>query len=85
MRVNSKIIEIIEKQTCSYFSVGKIAEKPVYRSGHCILSAELTKTHSFPLFFFWRFCPLGSYLINYHNASNKRSSRLNTQGVSVSI
>jgi len=25
---------------------------------HCILSAELTKTHHFRLFL-WRFCPLG--------------------------
>jgi len=26
---------------------------------NCILSAELTKKHSFRLSFFWRFCPLG--------------------------
>jgi len=26
---------------------------------HCILSAELTKPHSFRLYF-WRFCPLGN-------------------------
>jgi len=43
--------------------VGKIAEKAVSRSvllttWHCILSAVLTKMHSFRLFF-WRFCPLG--------------------------
>jgi len=49
-----------------YFPVGKIAEKAVYRSvfltiWHCILSAELTKTHSFRLFF-CRFCPLGGVL-----------------------
>jgi len=36
--------------------VVKIAEKSIYRSVfwtilHCILSAELTKTHSFRLFF----------------------------------
>jgi len=28
---------------------------------HCILSAELTKTHSFWLFF-WRFFPLGEHI-----------------------
>jgi len=38
--------------------VGKIAEKAVCRSvWHCILSVELTKTHSCRPFF-WRFCPL---------------------------
>jgi len=37
--------------------VGKIAEKAV-TTWHCILSAELTKTHSLRQFF-WRFCPLG--------------------------
>jgi len=25
------------------------------------LSAELTKTHSFRLYFFWQFCPLGKF------------------------
>jgi len=40
--------------------VGKITEKAVCRSvflitWHCIWSAELTKTHSYRLFF-WRFC-----------------------------
>jgi len=39
-----------------YTPVGKINEKAVCRSvflttWHCILSAELTKTHSFRLFF----------------------------------
>jgi len=34
------------------FPVGKIAEKAVSRSVFC---AELTKTHSFRLFIFWRF------------------------------
>jgi len=42
------------------YPVGKIAEKAVCRSGflgiwHCILSAELTKTH------FFQFCPLGIF------------------------
>jgi len=42
--------------------VGKIAEKAVRRSvlltiWHWILSAELTKRHSFRLSF-WRFCPV---------------------------
>jgi len=41
------------------YPVGKIAQKAVRRSvfWHCILSAELKKTHSFR-HFFWRFCPL---------------------------
>jgi len=43
--------------------VGKITEKAVCESvfftpWHCILSAELIKTHSFRLFF-GGFCPLG--------------------------
>jgi len=38
--------------------MGKIADKAVCRSvflttWHCLLSAELTKTHSFRPFFFW--------------------------------
>jgi len=37
--------------------VGKIVKKAICKSvflitGHCILSAELTKTHSFRMFFF---------------------------------
>jgi len=32
---------------------------------HCILSAELTNTHSFRLLF-WRFCPPGETLRNYN-------------------
>jgi len=49
----------IKKETLAtsrgWFSVGKIAEKPICRNvfltiWHCILSAELT-THSFRLFF----------------------------------
>jgi len=44
--------------------VGKIVKKAICKSvflitGHCILSAELTKTHSFRMFF-RRFCPLGN-------------------------
>jgi len=44
--------------------VGKTAEKTVCRTvfltiRHSILSAELIKMHSFRLFSFWRFCPLG--------------------------
>jgi len=47
-------------------TLGKIAEKAVCKSvfltiWHCIFSAELTKTHSFRLFF-QRFCPLGTLL-----------------------
>jgi len=40
--------------------VGKVAEKAVCRSVFLTtrLSAELTKTYSFRLFF-WQFCPLG--------------------------
>jgi len=53
----------IKKETLAtsrgWFSVGKIAEKPICRNvfltiWHCILSAEL-KTHSFRLFFFGDF------------------------------
>jgi len=54
------------KQTLfkNHIPSGKINEKAVRRSvlltiWHGILSAKLTKTHSFRLFF-WRFCPLGS-------------------------
>jgi len=49
-----------ERRTSDLNQVGKIAEKAVCKSvfltiWHCILGAELTKTHSFRLFFFYDF------------------------------
>jgi len=49
----------------TYFPVGNITGRVVCRSVFltmwpCIWSAELTKTHSFRLFY-WRFCPLGNF------------------------
>jgi len=47
-----------------YNPVGEIAEKAVCMSAFLtIWHAELTKTHSFSLFF-WRFCPLGIALFH---------------------
>jgi len=59
-----KINNIFKKRSWkSYIPVGKIAKKPICRSvfltiSHCVLSAKLTNTNSFRLFF-GRFCPLG--------------------------
>jgi len=54
--------------------VGKIAKKAVCKSvfltpWHCNLSAELTKTHPFRLFF-WRFCRLGYASVEGGNFSD---------------
>jgi len=51
--------------------VGKNTEKAVCRSVFLarILSAELIKTHSFMLIFFWRFCPLGGVWYSRSRAS----------------
>jgi len=50
--------EITSKVSYSYIPVSKIAEKAVCKSGHCILSTELTKTHSFRQTFFLAILPI---------------------------
>jgi len=40
---------------------------------HCIVSVELTKTHSFPLFFL-RFCPLGIHIEHSEHFQEKEET-----------